>query len=466
MKKLLISILTVAFLSIMTVPVCANSAPSYWEAYPYSEILAIDKSSPITVNKEYLIYDFSRVEVEPENFSRTPTAQVTAEYEMSNPTSQSMSVQMAFPLVSSLAKLDISNIKIKVDDVSIPFEIYPSIDEVNESGSSENGFRYDGFDISRGEVEYPGPNVNREGTLYRCSVQTDEEEPLNLEACFNADSQKTRLIGKNFNSVSYTEGESTCLGARFQKDNGREPEILILGEDSGLTFKVMTEDGKEADPKRYHLKISSDTVDIETYLLHEVDKSFGDVVEEIDDKQLMSIYMSQIWQQGLDTGYTFLEDVLSSIQMERVITLIYEVDFPADSTRIVRVGYQTDGTMDGRETKTPKYSYTYLLSPAKNWAAFGELNIKIITPKEAPFIINSSINFENNGQYLYSATLDGLPDSELDFTLYKNAKVSFLDKAQKSVQSLNYIVFFLWPFIFIAALAIAVIAVIILRLRR
>lgn len=77
-------LLSTLILCMIAVPAFANSAPSYWEAYPYSEVLAVDKDSPVLVEKEYLTYGFSGILDYGNHFS--PVARVTASYQMKNPT--------------------------------------------------------------------------------------------------------------------------------------------------------------------------------------------------------------------------------------------------------------------------------------------------------------------------------------------------------------------------------------------
>ena len=60
------------------------------------------------------------------------------------------------------------------------------------------------------------------------------------------------------------------------------------------------------------------------------------------------------------------------------------------------------------------HTYTYLLSPAKTWAQFGELKIVVNTP----YFMTEN----NQGGFLrtekgYELTLPGLPEKELTFTL-------------------------------------------------
>ena len=60
------------------------------------------------------------------------------------------------------------------------------------------------------------------------------------------------------------------------------------------------------------------------------------------------------------------------------------------------------------------YAYTYLLSPAKTWAQFGELEVVVKTPYYMP---ESGIDGFTKTDGGYALTLPGLPESELTFTL-------------------------------------------------
>ena len=65
------------------------------------------------------------------------------------------------------------------------------------------------------------------------------------------------------------------------------------------------------------------------------------------------------------------------------------------------------------------YSYTYLLSPAKTWAQFGELEVVVKTPY---YMTESGIDGFTKTDGGYALTLPGLPESELTFTLSESEK--------------------------------------------
>jgi len=89
--------------------------------------------------------------------------------------------------------------------------------------------------------------------------------------------------------------------------------------------------------------------------------------------------------------------------------------------------------MDKRNTSSPQYLFDYILNPAKNWNSFNNLNIKVITPKEAPYIIDSSIEFNKEEDNIYTATLEKLPEEDLSFTLYQKEKITFYDTIEGQI---------------------------------
>ena len=71
-----------------------------------------------------------------------------------------------------------------------------------------------------------------------------------------------------------------------------------------------------------------------------------------------------------------------------------------------------------------------LLSPAKTWKSFGNLEIEINTPY---YISDCSIDGFTKTENGYTAKYEGLPDGELTFNL------STSENPQKSIPPYNYI---------------------------
>lgn len=77
MKRLLSCAL---LLPVLFLPAQANSAPTRWEGSPGAEILAVEENCPISVIHEDLAFQIGQGD------SYSLEAQVTARYQMENPT--------------------------------------------------------------------------------------------------------------------------------------------------------------------------------------------------------------------------------------------------------------------------------------------------------------------------------------------------------------------------------------------
>lgn len=134
--KRVIRLIVVDLLIFSFTVVFANSGPVYMTGLPSSGVLAVDKNSPIEVNKENLTFDFSG-----EEKHYAPIGIVTAEYEMVNPTNDYLTVQMAFPYIGNLGSASNENIKITVDNEELPYEVYlgETVKSRNVSNNSRSG---------------------------------------------------------------------------------------------------------------------------------------------------------------------------------------------------------------------------------------------------------------------------------------------------------------------------------------
>jgi len=450
------TILTAGAICLGAVPVFGNSAPSYWKSHPYSEVLAVEEDSPITVDREHLIFDFSGAgDDDGSRGMMSPVGRVIAEYQMTNPSDDTLTVQMAFPFAANLYNLSVTDITVRADGDAVPYDIYIDPDGIDLSIGN----------ISNQEWTLPGFDLDSEAKLFRFALSSRENPYLEFVISFDTDREQTFLIGKDFHAVSYSEEEGGELSVRFRGQD--EPEILVLGKAPEFTYEVWTDAGVKAEEDRYQLEITEESVDQKAYLLAALRGEIEDTAAAVSDTQLFNLLLRALWQGRQENGYASLAEAFSTFHRDRTFTLVYAVEFPAGSTKTVRVGYLTEGTMDARETLSPKYSYTYLLSPAKNWAAFGSLDVDIIPPREAPYIIESSLALTRDQENRYRAHFEELPESELTFTLFEKEKVTMIDKAKKSVYEMRYFLYFLRPVVFLILIAAAVAAVrSLLRARR
>ncbi len=446
--------LTVCLIFLCGMGVFANSAPSYWKAYPYSDILAVAKDTPIIVDREHLTFDFTKTHSTGGHGS--PAATVLAEYQMTNPTDGVLSVQMAFPFAARLSSLSAADISIMADGTAVPFEIFIDPQRINGSASPDESFSFHYGSIgtiTNQELILQGFSLDSDAKRYSLTVSAKEEDNLYLEVSYTADADQTLLIGKDFQAISFSPETGNQLQCRIRVH--AKPEILILGKEPELSLEVLTEDGKKADKSLYRLDVISGLTDPKAYLIEAIRQELtAETSAAISDIQLLNPCLHEIMRENRSAGCAMISDVVSAVSDNRIFTLVYQVEFPPRTTKSVSVSYLAEGTMDRRETVSPKYSFTYLLSPAKNWAGFGGLDLEIITPRKAPYIIESSLPLSVSGVNRYSAQFDSLPASELSFTLYEKEQVTWIDKTERAVSKSSYLLFFLWP-VLLLVLAIA-----------
>ena len=145
--------------------------------------------------------------------------------------------------------------------------------------------------------------------------------------------------------------------------------------------------------------------------------------------------------------------------------LVYTVEFPAGGTREVVVRYPSFSYSIQEGTTYWRHTFTYLLSPAQYWAHFGTLDVEISAPEEAPYVIDSTLPLEEAGEGRYTAHFDGLPEGELEFTLYREPSITLWDRCNAFLQDAGYVMFFLGPVILVVAVLV-IVGVLLRRQRR
>lgn len=429
MKKLAIFLILFA-LQFSSSAGSANSGPVFWPGYPCSEIMAIAEDTPILVKNEELVFDFS----ESPNNDITLSGQVTAVYEMSNPTDQPQSVLMAFPFAGSLSRLATDTVVIAADGSPLPYDIYIG-DAVNSYGAPGEedkaaAFAFANIVDALTAEPYTAESfaADETGKLYAIDVKPAAGRQINFAIEFTFDQEKTKVCTNGFNRY---EREAENLRIAAWCDEPRTLAIYVLGEDVDLNISAYADGELKRTTNELTYRVTAQAIAVKSYLTELIEKNTG----RKSDGAVFSGQLYNLYAKSLDeafrrnTGYSAEDDLFAPEHYQRVLAFVYEVDFPAGSDRTVSVSYQATGTMDRRETANPKYSFDYLLNPAANWGGFGSLSIRIITPPAAPHIINSSIELEKAGGNVYSAALTELPENDLSFTLYAAEKITPADKA-------------------------------------
>lgn len=414
----------------------ANSGPVFWQGYPSSESLLIKEGTPMVINHEKLVFDFLNNNSNPHY---TIGGRVTATYQMYNPTDEKQTLQMAFPFVTALDSLSTEDLVIMADDEVVPYDIYLG-DVVDNSGSSfqeDEGVSFDFQEIlntiTNKTYEAESFEENEVGKLYNIYVEPTTDQEVSFAITFDFDDNKTKVITKGFNSY---EGNHEKVRITARCYHPKVMEIYVLGEDIDLEVQGYKDGALEKKTDLFNYEISSEEIAFRQYLMRYIHE-MEDVINNDGglDTQRYNMYAKALDQHfQRHGGYSAEDSLMVQKHSNRIITLVYTVTFPEKTSKEVSVSYNISGTMDRRKTAYPLYTFDYIFSPAKNWGDFGNLDIEIITPPQAPYVVESSLQLINKEDGLYTASLTSLPEEDFRFSLYEKEKITLLDEVQGNLQ--------------------------------
>ena len=355
-------------------PAYANSAQRHWSGTDVTGAVVTGEDCPIVVERELLTFD---VQEFPEQYYPDTdsflayTGKVTAEYTFRNPADYTVTATLVFP--------------------------FGNPPHYGEYIYDQATGRYicDSFFVPDMPVR-----------VQRYSVTGIDEEYGAATAAFviNADSAKTRVLC-----------EKQTGGARLKKgsqascwvQNGDTITVYIFGElPKEELIWTLYENG--ACEKVIEGTVSSEFSEMtfKDYALRGYDENSGILESDWYNAQVELLRLgSEIWGNGL-------------VQIEAgVFSLMrwyeYTITLEPGQTLKNAVTAPLYPAIDADYTPSI-YAYTYLLSPAKTWTQFGELDITVNTPY---YMTECGIDGFTRTDSGYALTLPGLPEGELTFTL-------------------------------------------------
>jgi hypothetical protein len=409
----------------------ANSGPASWENAPSFSVTAL-KSSPVTVEREDLTFDFSNSK----NVGFSPQAQVTASYEMRNPTAAGLTVQMAFPLISSLGDLSAPP-EITLDGKNVAYRILSGPVALKTDNTTHHYFNADGSlnvknlpsfeQILKIVQEGSGVPQRLKGSGKRYDISTSGRQ-CEIAVDVSLDPKSTALISAGFNGFRNNGGSIRLTG---QTDGIRPVSVLIVGKD-GKDFKITYTDSNSK-------KVLPGDVGNVLISQQNIDGFFDQLVEQHrghpdpsspESRQGIRAALEKYADEKIAGGQTVIgdADIYDFYNTSRFFVLAYEVPFAANASSNVIVSYPMSGAMNASVASKPVYSYGYLLNPAKGWAGFQDLTVTVIPPGQSPYVIKSSLPFARAENGSYSAKLGTLPSQDITFTLYDKPQIAPYDK--------------------------------------
>lgn len=421
-RKVITAVFTVLLLSAVFIqPTHANSAQRYWSGTDSTGALVKEKNCPLVVDKELLTFD---VQEFPKNYYNsteeflTYTGKVTAEYTFRNPADYAVTATLVFPFGNlphygeyiydsytgkHTAASDTGKYGVKVNgkpiDVAVrhtlktrdtPFSLNEDMPRLADGYIADSFFR----------PELPV-------WVQQYSVEGIDPENQAATAAFvlREDPTKTLVLWEEKSGMATLKNGFRISG---WIKTGDTLTVYIFGErpKDGIAWSLY-ENGACKKKIDGNIKLKySEQMTFRDFVFKEYDNGSG--ISESDWYNAQVAFLnsgSKNWMYGgiytERSAFSLMRWYEYTLTLEPGQILTNTVTAPLYPA--INAGY------------TPSiYTYTYLLSPAKTWAQFGELKIVVNTPY---YMIENSQGGFSETEKGYELTLPGLPEKELTFTL-------------------------------------------------
>lgn len=457
----------------------ANSAQTFFMGVDATGAIMTDTQSPIIVEKELLTLNLSEL---PQNYHNSTEefiaydGKVTAQYTFYNPSEYTVTSKLLFPfgeppsygayvyddengnhISDDTAKYDIT-----IDGAAVEKKIRHSL-----------SFDFEEFDVQRDlgricdgfvEDDFYSPSLPvAKYTYYMDNVNTKQYDAayvafdlkkggdavilfkeLNGGQILNNGDYRIGTWVKNRSYITlYAIGNplSTLPKWKFYKNGGAydgdeiSGDMTLMGADK-LTFKDLALLGWS-----------------ETSAVSESDWYNAVVTllsEKINDKEYNILDTRWLYRSFYESLMRWYEYEITLEPGQRIVNSVTAPMYP-------------DIDLDWSPAI---FNYTYYLSPAKTWKSFGELEIIINTPY---YITESVIEGFEKTESGYKIKLNGLPESELEFTLCTAEEPTMIRSWYDNDGLLRFVIwsFIIAPIVFvIAGIVVAVVLVVRDRKRR
>lgn len=440
MKKQTKVIIAIALLMtmfpLMLVPASANSALTKWGGKDANGVMMTSKDCPIVVEHETLTFNINEL---PEPYPMADTdgidSSVTAEYTFYNPSDTEITAKLAFPFgVVKSTDYDSSDEKysITINGQKISKEIRHTLYTKYYSG-----YEFDvNEDLPRLVDEYVKDDYYNDDlaiTKYTVRVTLTGDPAYRWAFDINPDQYpNTQFYIPSADSTTILENGYLRVYGILNFSNGyRDIEVYAFGEakcvpnakffthaswTGGVVEEVTT--GKSS-------VLTSEKVSFTDFIFENYDENSG-----ISRMDWYNASVHRLQRRTQNNSYLYSARLDKDYQDEFMSWYYYDITIPAGERIINSV---TAPMIAGTDISynPPKYDYTYLISPAATWKAFGDLDIIINTPY---YLTYSSIDGFEKTDSGYKLHLDGLPMEKDKYKLTLNG----IEKEEGGVKDLLF----------------------------
>ena len=408
-------------------PAYANSAQSHWTGIDSTGAIVIDENCPIEVEKELLTFNIQEF---PSNYYRSAeelesyTGRVTAEYTFYNPADYKVTATLVFPFgnLPSYAYfydsetgerdafLDTELYGVEVDGEQIDLQVRHTLSHSYDQFSLEKDMPL----LADGHIVDAFYRPDLPVTVYKYTISGVDEQYNAANASFrwSGDSTKTRIL--------LTEQNGGQLGDAWMQvemwvRNGESALIYVFGEvpESGIQWTFYENGACEKEIEGTMTLAGSEVITFEEYAMLNYPEDAG-----ISEHDWYNAVVANLNYNSRGFSYGIIGEYVGDLSSTLMRWYEYEITLEPGQ-RIVNTVTAPIYPSINTNYEPDVFGYTYLLSPAKTWNSFGELEIVVNTPY---FISNSSIDGFAKTETGYSVKLDSLQDGELTFDLATSEK--------------------------------------------
>ncbi len=424
MRKKAFVIVLILFFFLSSIPVWANSAPVYWESSPSSNVMIVKEDSPISVLKENLTFDFRENLLEDYSI----VAKVNAEYTMKNTSEKGITSAMVFPYFGNFSGSRKPGGEVLVDGSPVPYTLYYG-DAYRKENLEEEKLDLKGAlnEMETGSYEPVNFSLDEPGVLYQVTFKNLKKDHFTGKVSFSLEGSE-KVFAKNLNSYGYSADQYDIgTSVRYQDTI----EVFLLGDALDLIPEAHTFEGVTLrENEDYTVEISKKSMLFQDYYEEMIADSEYLGYFVINNQTERNFFLKNLDDAFGSASLVTEDDLAQFLHEERLIFLYYETPFQAGEEKTISISYEAGGAMDRRSSKDPTYTFEYLLSPAGYFKDFTNLTLRVLPSEGYPYVISSSLPLDKkeNGEYL--GVFDTLPEKELTFTLYREEKITLVDRTE------------------------------------
>lgn len=424
MRKKAFVIVLILFFFLSSIPVWANSAPVYWEASPSSNVMIVEEDSPISVLKENLTFDFRENLLEDYSI----VAKVNAEYTMKNTSEKEITSAMVFPYFGNFSGSRKPGGEVLVDGSPVPYTLYYG-DAYRKENLEEEKLDLKGAlnEMETGSYEPVNFSLDEPGVLYQVTFKNLKKDHFTGKLSFSLEGSE-KVFAKNLNSYGYSADQYDIgTSVRYQDTI----EVFLLGDALNLIPEAHTFEGVTLrENEDYTVEISKKSMLFQDYYEEMIADSEYLGYFVINNQTERNFFLKNLDDAFGSARLVTEDDLAQFLHEERLIFLYYETSFQAEEEKTTSISYEAGGSMDRRSSKDPTYTFEYLLSPAGYFKDFTNLTLRVLPSEGYPYVISSSLPLDKkeNGEYL--GLFDTLPEKELTFTMYREEKITLVDRTE------------------------------------